>query len=43
MGTVFAELSSWTALTWHIGKNQNVSTKKLQANILECYFEDFKS
>ena len=33
IGTVFAEMSSWTALPWHIGIKKAFYTKYTKANI----------
>ena len=40
--TVFEEMTSWTALTWHIGMTIVFKTEHMKGKYFWTYYEDFK-
>ena len=42
MGRVFAEMSSWTALTWNIDIKQHFGPKYEEQIFWDLHYEDFK-
>ena len=43
MGTVSAEMSSWTALTWHIGMKTafKIKNRKNKSFAWDLYYQDY--